>query len=97
MNSADLSIADIQLEETVFSADSLPTEMPPAIRDELLKDMAGRKLVKPRFFHKDVNTAETVEFDESEESDGTRALFAITGPWLDVIENERVLVPHCNS
>ena len=82
MNSADLSIADIQLEETVFSADSLPTEMPPAIRDELLKDMAGRKLVKPRFFHKDVNTAETVEFDESEESDGTRALFAITGPWL---------------
>ena len=92
MNSADLSIADIQLEETVFSADSLPTEMPPAIRDELLKDMAGRKLVKPRFFHKDVNTAETVEFDESEESDGTRALFAITGPWLDVIENERVLV-----
>lgn len=92
MNSADLSIADIQLKETVFSADSLPKEMHAAIRDELLKDMAGRKLVKPRFFHKDVDTAETVEFDEAEESDGTRALFAITGPWLDVIENERVLV-----
>lgn len=92
MNSADLSIADIQLKETVFSADSLPKEMHAAIRDELLKDMAGRKLVKPRFFHKEVDTAETVEFDEAEESDGTRALFAITGPWLDVIENERVLV-----
>jgi AAA15 family ATPase/GTPase len=92
MNSADLSIADIQLKETVFSADALPKEMPAAIRDQLLKDMAGRKLVEPRFFHKDVNTGETIEFDESEESDGTRALFAITGPWLDVIENERVLV-----
>jgi AAA15 family ATPase/GTPase len=92
MNSADLSIADIQLKETVFSADSLPKSMPAAIKDEFIKDMAGRKLVEPRFFHKDVNTAEIVEFEGSEESDGTLALFAFAGPWLDVIENERVLV-----
>jgi uncharacterized protein len=92
MNSADLSIADIQLKETVFSADSLPKGMPAAIKDEFIKDMAGRKLVEPRFFHKDVNTAEIVEFEGSEESDGTLALFAFAGPWLDVIENERVLV-----
>lgn len=92
MNSADLSIADIQLKESTFSADTLPKEMPAAIRDEFMKDMAGRKFVEPLFFHKDVNTAETVEFGESEESDGTRALFAFAGPWLDVIENERVLV-----
>lgn len=92
MNSADLSIADIQLKETVFSADSLPKGMSAAIKDEFIKDMAGRKLVEPRFFHKDVNTAEIVEFEGSEESDGTLALFAFAGPWLDVIENERVLV-----
>lgn len=92
MNSADLSIADIQLKETLFSADTLPKGMPAAIKDEFLKDMAGRKLVEPRFFHKDVNTAEIVEFEGSEESDGTLALFAFAGPWLDVIENERVLV-----
>jgi AAA15 family ATPase/GTPase len=92
MNSADLSIADIQLKETVFSADALPKGMPASIKDEFLKDMAGRRLIKPRFFHKDVNTQEPIEFDESEESDGTLALFAFTGPWLDVIENERVLV-----
>jgi uncharacterized protein len=92
MNSADLSIADIELKETAFSADALPKGMPAALRDEILKDMAGRKLVEPRFVHKDIHTAETVEFEESEESDGTRALFAFAGPWLDVIENERVLV-----
>lgn len=92
MNSADLSIADIQLKETAFSADALPKGMPTAIRDEFLKDMAGRKFVEPLFFHKDIHTAEAVEFDESEESDGTRALFAFAGPWMDVIENERVLV-----
>jgi len=92
MNSADLSIADIQVKETSFSVDRLPKDMPASMRAEFVKNMAGKKMVEPRFFHKDVNTQETVEFDESEESDGTRALFAFAGPWLDVIENERVLV-----
>ncbi len=92
MNSADLSIADIRLKETLFSAESLPKGMPAAFREELLKDMAGRKLVEPQFFHKDVNTAEAVEFDKSEESDGTLALFAFAGSWLDLIESERVMV-----
>jgi AAA15 family ATPase/GTPase len=92
MNAADLSIADIQLKETAFSADALPKAMPAAIRDEVLKDLAGRKLLEPRFFHRDVETQETVEFSEEEESDGTIALFNIAGPWLDVLENDRVLV-----
>jgi uncharacterized protein len=92
MNSADLSIADIQLKETLFSPDQLPEEMPEALKAEISNNWTGRKLVKPSFFHKDVDTQETVEFHESEESGGTRALFALAGPWLDVIENERVLV-----
>lgn len=92
MNSADLSIADIQVKEAILSADSLPKDMPTDLREKVLKDMAGKKFLETRFLHKEVNTAETVEFDESEESDGTRALFAFAGPWLDVIENERVLV-----
>lgn len=92
MNSADLSIADIQLKETVFSADTLPKGMPASIKDDFLKDMDGRKFIEPRFFHRDVGTQDSVEFEETEESDGTRALFAFAGPWLDVIENERVLV-----
>ena len=92
MNSADLSIADIQLKETVFSSDILPNGIPASLKEKLLKDMAGRKLIEPLFFHKDVNTQESVEFDESEESDGTLALFAFAGPWLDVIDNQRILV-----
>lgn len=92
MNSADLSIEDIQVKEMAFSSDMLPHSMPASVREEILKDMAGKKVTEPLFLHKDVATSEVVEFDESEESDGTRALFALAGPWLDVIENERVLV-----
>ncbi|MFJ7565547.1 ATP/GTP-binding protein [Herminiimonas sp. NPDC097707] len=92
MNSADLSISDIQVKETIFSPDMIPNSVPASVREEILKDMSGKKLKEPRFLRKDVNTAETVEFNEAEESDGTRALFALAGPWLDVIENERVLI-----
>lgn len=89
MNSADFSIADIQLKKTSFSADALPAGMPAAMKDEFLKEFTGKKNVTPRFFHQDTVTQELIEFDEQEESDGTLALFAFAGPWLDVIENER--------
>ncbi|NLN66591.1 MAG: ATP-binding protein [Alcaligenaceae bacterium] len=92
MNSADLSIADIQIKKIAISEELFPDDMPVPLRESLLENMTGKKLVKPRFFHKDVNTQENIEFDEDEESDGTRALFAFSGPWLDVIKNERVLV-----
>ncbi|MEQ1593800.1 MAG: ATP-binding protein [Casimicrobium sp.] len=92
MNSADLSIADIRLKEVTFSADSLPSDMPDFIREEVAKSLAGKKRFETLFFHRDAETQEVVEFADTEESDGTRALFAFAGPWLDVIDNERVLV-----
>lgn len=92
MNSADLSISDIRVKETAFTSEMVPSGLPSAIRQEILKDMSGKSVMEARFLHKDVDTAESVEFEESEESDGTRALFAFAGPWLDVIQHERVLV-----
>lgn len=92
MNSADLSIADIRIDTQVFSPEILPKDMPNALRDEISQQMAGKEMVEATFMHEDVETHESIEFDQNEESDGTRALFAFAGPWLDVIEEERVLV-----
>ena len=92
MNSADISITDIQVKESVFSEESFPKNTPDSFREFVLKELVGQKIPEPRFIHKDVETQELFEFDKSEESDGTRALFAFAGLWLDVIENERVLV-----
>ena len=92
MNAADLSIADIQIKESLFSAESLHPSLPSAMREGLIKELAGKKNLEPRFFHKDAVTHELVEFAEEEESDGTLALFAFAGPWLEVIEHDRVLV-----
>ena len=92
MNSADLSIADIQVKETPLSAELLPKDLPAQLKDDLLQKMKGQQFMSVKFVHTDTETGEAVDFTEDEESDGTRALFAFAGPWLDVTENERVLV-----
>lgn len=92
MNMADLCIADLRLEESTFPADELPKDLPSAVRDHIVKEMDGKKFTSIKFVHQDTVTGEGVEFTEVEESDGTRALFAFAGPWLDVTENSRVLV-----
>jgi uncharacterized protein len=92
MNSADLSIADILLKTAVFSPDSLPKNLPTPVKDEFSRQLNGKELTTVKFVHHDVETQEAIEFTEAEESDGTKALFAFAGPWLDVTENDRVLV-----
>ena len=46
MNSADLSIADIQLKETVFSVDVLPTGIPASLKENFLKSNPLGTLVR---------------------------------------------------
>ncbi len=96
MNAADLSIADIRLKSEPFSLGLLPKGMPKDARDELGKQLKRQfkdhDVRTVKFVHADAETQSMIEFDEDEESDGTRALFAFAGPWMDVIENERVLV-----
>jgi uncharacterized protein len=92
MNAADLSIADIVRTERPFTADELPKDMPAEIKADILKDLGVKTIARIKFLHKDSDTDTLIAFDEKEESDGTRALFAFAGPWLDVVDNERVLV-----
>ena len=42
------------------------------------------------FLHK-TDTGESVPIHFSDESDGTRRLFAFAGPWLDVLANGRII------
>ncbi len=92
MNSADLSISDILLKTTSFSQDALPLDLPTPMKDELSRQFNGKELIVVKFVRHDLQTQEPIEFTEAEESDGTTALFAFAGPWLDVTENDRVLV-----
>lgn len=92
MNLADLSIADVRVRKAIFSPDTLPKSFPTKVKEEISRQMSGKEVATMKFIHSDTQSNQPIEFDEDEESDGTRAIFAFAGPWLDVTENERVLV-----
>ena len=83
MNSADLSITDISLQKKDFSMEDLPDEMPQSIKEEIAKDLKGKRLTRLLFMHPSSDNGEDVALDFDEESAGTRKLFELAGPWLD--------------
>ena len=86
MNAADLSIIDISLEKKKFSMEDLPPDMPQSIKKEIAEDLKGKKLTRLLFMHPSSDNGEDVALDFDEESAGTRKLFTLAGPWLDVLD-----------
>ncbi|NOY68130.1 MAG: ATP-binding protein, partial [Deltaproteobacteria bacterium] len=82
MNAADLSINDILLEKKNFSMDDLPAELPQNLKEKIVKDLDGKKLTRLFFMHSSSDNSEGAALEFSEESAGTRKLFALAGPWL---------------
>lgn len=87
LNSADLSITDISLQKKEFSMEDLPDEMPQTMKEEIARDFKGKKLTRLLFMHPSSDNGEDVPLDFDEESAGTRKLFELAGPWLDVLAN----------
>lgn len=90
LKAADLGIADIQVETELFDPSQLPDDMPEAIRQELSKEMHGKKIMDVKTIHQTASGQE-VAFDLEDESDGTQRFFGFAGPWLDSLENGYVL------
>ena len=92
MNAADLSIADISLEKEEFSTEKdLPPDMPQHLKDEISRELEGKELTRVHFMHPSSDNGEDVPLKLTAESAGTRKLFALAGPWLDVLDNGFVL------
>jgi AAA15 family ATPase/GTPase len=89
MNAADLSIKDIRIEELAFSEMNIPEYIPPEVKKEIRKEMSEPKNVK--FRHPIHKTNKTIWLPIEEESDGTRKLFAYAAPWLDLLNEGRIL------
>ena len=90
LNSADLSITDISLQKTAFSMEDLPNEMPQTMKEEIARDFKGKELTRLLFMHPSSDNGGDVGLDFNEESAGTRRLFELAGPWLDVLDRGRV-------
>lgn len=90
LQAADISISDVQFEDIDISDVSLDPNIPPAIAEELRKTLEGKKRTFIEFVHEVDGKQFTMPSEL--ESDGTNKVFALAGPWLDVLENGRVIV-----
>lgn len=91
LSSADIPISDIRVELKKWDSSALPQDMPPSLRSGLNEMMTGKEIPEIAFFHRD-SDGDLVEFSDSDESGGTRNLFAFAGPWTDALEKNYVLV-----
>lgn len=91
LQSADLNIHDIKVETEQFDPNDLPVELPDALKEEIIKNMKGKKNLEIKTIHKTKSGA-LIPLNFSDESDGTRKLFSVAGPWIDILENGYILV-----
>ena len=91
MNVADLAIADLRVVDEDFNPERLPEHASDDMREQLAGKYAGKNISALRLRH-DTGHNRSTELELAEESEGTRRIFAISGPWLDALKNGYVIV-----
>jgi len=91
LKAADVNIDDIELEHMKFNSDKLPGDIPDEIKSHLEKKYKDEPIVNVKTSHTMKNGSKIL-FDLDDESDGTQKIFALSGPWLDTLENGYTLV-----
>jgi len=87
MAAADLGITDVQVRTRTFDPAEVPEDEP--LREYIVKEMAGKEFADVQFSHGVEGRGVTLDMEE--ESGGTQKLFALAGPWFDVLDHGLVL------
>ncbi|HEC97285.1 MAG TPA: ATP-binding protein, partial [Nitrospirae bacterium] len=91
LKAADVDIDDIQLEKEKFNKENLPDDIPDEVKKQIEEQFGDKPIVNVKTAHF-LTSGKKVLFDLANESDGTRKIFALAGPWIDTLENGYVLV-----
>ena len=87
LSEADLGIDDIRGKIEELSVEKLPDSFPAELKAILdNSEKSTLKRIEVKTLHGDV------QFSFHEESEGTKRLFSLIGPWIDALQNGRVLV-----
>ena len=91
LQAADLAVSDLRVEEQENTEEVIEDEFPREVREEVKKTFVGGSDRRVRIVHRDP-AGHPVDLDLDEESDGTQRVFALAGPWIDVLEKGHVAV-----
>ncbi len=88
MNAADLGIHDINLQKQNAKTITVKFDAEKSVSTQ---SVAESEVTTVNFIHKIHDTQELIPINLPEESDGTQKLFAIAGPWLEVLTKGLIL------
>ena len=90
---ADIAVTDIKSHARRQRLDEFDPPPPPELVEELSRDGTPViEVVDVQFEHSPPASGGRHFVDLDDESDGTRRLFAFAGPWLDIVDNDLVVV-----
>ena len=91
IKAADLGIDGFKVEAEKFSPELLPADLPFEFKDSFLEMMKDEVRYSVQTIHQKAN-GENVVFDLEDESDGTKKIFGLAGPWLEALHKGHVLI-----
>ena len=83
---ADLGVDDVVVKESKMSLDEIKEVLPPAEYRRLQNVEGDIVTAQPSLRHTGDGIDPVLFNFDAEESDGTKRLFALIGPWLDILE-----------
>ena len=93
LKDADIAVSDIETRTEKRRLDQLSPPPPPELTEELSRDGTSTiEVVDVSFEHFPSRSGRRHRIDLADESDGTRRLFAFAGPWLDILDNNLIVV-----
>lgn len=93
LTTSDLGIADLHVNRRKFEIEALDDSLPEHVRIFLAGELGdnAREITEISLTHL-TNSGETLTLPMDEESEGTKKIFALAGPWIDVLAHGYVLV-----
>lgn len=92
LKSAGIGVDGIIIKERKFDRITTPFDMPDEIKGYFQNEMKDQTFKEVFFKHRLVDSENFALFPLTEESDGTQKLFSYAAPWLDLLQNGRVMV-----
>jgi len=88
---ADLGISEIGVDRHKFDPTSVDRSLPEPLRAYFTEQMKDSEIPEVRLTHRAGN-GQTLTLPLEEESGGTNKVFALAGPWIDVLANGYILI-----
>lgn len=93
LQDADIHGDALETRETSVAVDDIRPHVPPSLLKQVVeKGKSTFNVIDTSIVHAVAGDSTPCALDMTEESDGTQRLFLLAGPWLDVLDNDRIVI-----